>query len=184
MVYAPSSGNPVLILSWRTRSHMPPRRWKIPRAATETQRSHINKNYFKKEDVGVTVSAESHTNSVSCFLQALIFSCSFCIWHQNQASVTRAGMASPSSFQSCATSRWGQWQRQDERVGGKVHCCFPLLLDRILRACSLPPQTCWYSWRPTAPATVVKCVGPRVIPPDSNLALPPASRVTSAGWPD
>ena len=144
MVCAPSSGNLVSILSWRTRSHMPQRKWKIPRAATETQRSHINKNYFKKEGVGVTVSAESHTNSVSCFSQALIFSCSFCIWRQNQASVTRAGMASPSSFQSCATSRWGQQQRQDARVDGKVHCCFPLLLDRILTAkkatCSLPPK--------------------------------------------
>ena len=47
---------------------MPQRRWKIPRAETETKCSHINKNYFKKEGVGVTVSAESHTNSVSYFL--------------------------------------------------------------------------------------------------------------------
>lgn len=45
-------------------------------------------------------------------------------------------------------------------------------------------QTHWYSWRPMALATLVKCVGPRVIPPDSNFALSPASRVTSVGLPD
>ena len=45
-------------------------------------------------------------------------------------------------------------------------------------------QTHWYSWRPAALATLVKCVGPRVIPPDSNFALSPASRVTSVGLPD
>ena len=127
MVCAPSSGNLVSILSWRTRSHMPQRKWKIPRAATETQRSHINKNYFKKEGVGVTVSAESHTNSVSCFSQALIFSCSFCIWHQNQASVPRAGVASPSSFQSCppagGDSSSGRMRGWMEKSTAASHSC-------------------------------------------------------------
>lgn len=96
-----SSGNPVSILSWRTRS-CTQRKWKIPRAATETQRSHINKNYFKKEGVVDRVCRISY-QLCSCF-SVLIFL--FLLHLASEPGICSSGrVASPAPF-SLVHQQW------------------------------------------------------------------------------